>query len=609
MSEIVVGIDLGTTNSSVAVVQDGRPVLLPVDGSPLLPSVVGLEPDGSLLVGQAARNQYLLYPERTIRSIKRRMGEQVRLSMGEQEFSPVEIAAMILRRLKGAAEVELGGPVQRAVITVPAYFSDAQRSATKEAGEVAGLRVERILNEPTAAALCYAQEDESDSTVMVYDLGGGTFDVSIVRSRGQVTEVLSSHGDTALGGDDFDLALMARLRRSFEEANGVDLDGDLKAIARLSRAAEHSKILLSTESYVQVREEHLCERDGAFLHLDMELSRRDYEELIKPMLERTKDSVQTALREAGILARELDHVILVGGSTRTPLVREILQGLMGIVPRVDVEPEIAVAMGAALQAARIAGHEAARILVDVTPFTFGTSFLGTLYGLPSPHCYGAIIHRNTPLPTRQTEVFYTVADGQKKVEVEVFQGEEPDARLNLRLGRFMVEGLDEEEESGSPILFDLKLDLDGILQVEVTEKHTGLKKKVVIEDAFRKLSDEELERSRERVIEAFGDDAAPRAWEGDAQVVPPSSPPVSAVEPPQDVAAAPEGLVGEERMAWTTARSLLEKAERMVTSLSDLDSEEVENITTQLRMAMEQGDFKAIRDDSGELADVLFYLE
>ncbi len=622
----IVGIDLGTTNSSIGVMQDGRPVLIPVDGDPLLPSVVGLGADGTLLVGQAARHQYLLYPDRTIRSIKRRMGEDIRLRLGDHEYTPVEISAMILRRLKSAAEEYLKMPVDQAVITVPAYFSDVQRTWTKEAGEIAGFEVKRIFNEPTAAALCYATEDPKDQTVMVFDLGGGTFDVSIVRTRGQVTEVLASHGDTALGGDDFDAALMTRLRRLFEDKAEATLADNLRALARISRATEEAKIRLSIESYTQVIEEHLAERDGVGLHLDEEVARHDYEELIEPFLDRTKDSVQIALREAGVLARDLDEIILVGGSTRTPRIKAMLHELLGIMPRMDIDPEKAVALGATLQAARIGGLEGHRILVDVTPFSFGTSYLGFLNGVPSPHCYKAIISRNSPLPTRQTEVFYTMVDGQESVDVHVYQGEDENARNNLHLGQFWVKGLDPDALEGSPILFDMKLNLDGILEVEVIEKHTGLKKKVIIEDAFRKLSAEEIAASRNRISHLFGEEdgeAADRIDDSQNHDALPfnggSTTPAAGtlisidggvdgdfvVNPPID----PAWVSPDEEASWSKARSLLEKAAHMAPALSNPDRQEVEEIANQLKSAMDAASMDVIRRHTTELADVLFYLE
>ena len=590
MRDVIVGIDLGTTNSTIAFVRDGRPHLVDVDGSPLLPSVVGLAPDGRLLVGRAARNQRHLYPERTIGSVKRRMGEDLRVPLGDDRYTPVEVSAIILRRLKAAAEAELGHGVHRAVITVPAYFSDAQRTATREAGEVAGFTVERILHEPTAASLTYVEGTERSGTFLVYDLGGGTFDVSIVRVQGDLTEVLASHGDTRLGGDDFDALLFDLLRRRFEEATGADLREDLRARARLTRAAEEAKIALSSQAFVQVTEEHLAEVDGVPRHLDTEVTRADYEDLIEPLLERTADSVATALREASLLARDLDQVILVGGATRTPRVAALLQERTGRAPHLDVDPDKAVALGAALHAARLAGEATGRILVDVTPFSFGTSYFGTLDGWPSNDCYKVILHRNTPLPCRQAELFYTVDVGQDAVDVTIFQGDAEDALDNLQIGRFLVDGLDPKARENSPIVFDLALDLNGILQVTVTEKHTGLRKHVVIEDAFRRLSPEELVAARLRVRAALGDDED---------------------EPtgPSPIGAPPPDLGPEDRAAWAGAVALTEKADRLRADLDGADRDEVDELTEALRDALDAADLDAIRVHSAELADVLFYLE
>lgn len=599
MTEPVVGIDLGTTNSSVAAVRQGRPRLLLVDGEPLLPSVVALGADGSMLVGQSARNQQMLFPERTIASVKRRMGEEGTLSLGEQQLTPVEVSAVILRRLKAAAEEQLEQPVRRAVITVPAYFSDRQRTATREAGEVAGLEVVRVLHEPTAAALCYGEADEGDRVAMVYDLGGGTFDVSIVRRRGGLTEVLASHGDTALGGDDFDAALLAHLRRTFEQREQVSLEGDLRALARLRRAAEAAKITLSTESYAEVIEEHLTERDGRGLHLELELPRHEYEAMIRPLVEKTTDSVQTALHEAGLLARDLDEVILVGGSTRTPMIAEMLRQMLELPPRMEVDPEKAVALGAALAAARAAGESSGQILVDVTPFTFGTSYVGRLRGAPYDACFKGIIKRNTPLPTRQTEVFYTIHGGQRAVDVEIYQGESDDARDNLRIGRFLVEGLDRAAPSGSPILFDFSLDLDGILAVEVIEKHTGLAKGVVIEDAFRRLTNEELDDARQRISALLGGSVA----ELDLSAAGPASP-ATALLP-----TAPDDLSEELRAAWSRAVDLVQQARGLAPTLEGVDRGEVEEVAGQLTEALERAEVGLVTELADELSDILFYLE
>lgn len=613
-SDLFVGIDLGTTNSSVAVVRDGQPRLILVDGDVLVPSVVGMASDGSTLVGHTARNQSVLYPERTVRSVKRRMGEETMLPMGDQEFSPVEVAALIIRRLTTAAAADLGRDIRRAVITVPAYFSDAQRTATREAGEVAGLEVVRILNEPTSAALCYADGEDFDRTVMVYDLGGGTFDVSIVRQRGDVTEVLASHGNTALGGDDFDAALLEWLRESFEEKHDLSLEGNLVALSRLVRASESAKIALSTDSFASISEEHLAERGGVSLHLEGEVSRHEYQELIRPYVERTKDSVQTALREAGLLAREIDELILVGGSTRTPMVAEMLRSQLDLPPRMDVTPEHAVALGAALHAARLGGDATGRILVDVTPFTFGTSYFGLHDGESYDACFKGIIKRNTPLPTRQTEVFYTMVDGQQRVDATIYQGEATDARDNLLIGRFMVDGLDPSVPSGSAILFNLKLNVDGILEVEVIEKHTGLRKALVIEDAFRKLSPEELEVARQRIRQLWKPEELVEGEERDQSGAVmdqgTGQSPASGNEPPGlDVPPAPEGLAPEQRQMWAKAVSLIEKAHRVSQDLDGADATEVDEVLGSLRNGLESGDFGVIEERSDELADILFYLE
>lgn len=587
MADRVVGIDLGTTNSSIGYVASGRPTLIEIDGSPLMPSAVGLAPDGTLLVGRAARNQRHLYPERTVTSIKRKMGGSAKVRLGEEEYTPVELSAMILRRLKQAGEAALGEPLRRAVITVPAFFTDAQRTATREAGEIAGFTVERILNEPTAAALCYLHSEAEPRTLLVYDLGGGTFDVSIVRSHGDVTEVLASHGDTALGGDDFDAIVRARFGRALN-ADGVE-DTDPRVDARLFRAAEEAKIKLSSETLVRVSEEHLAVKGGLPYHLTTEVDRSEYEELIADLLERTRDSVHTALKEARVLAREIDEVVLVGGATRTPRVAQMLHDILGLAPRQEIDPDQAVALGAAIQAARIGGQATSRILIDVSPYSFGTSYLGLLDGRPSDDCYMIVLRRNQPLPTRQSQLFYTMAPGQPATEVEVFQGEDPVASRNQRLGEFRVEGLDARAPQNSPLVFEFSLDVDGILRVEVTERHTGLKKAITITDAFRTLSDAELEEARTRIAGALGGDSPIEVL---AEPIP---------EPPPDLDSAG-------RKAWVSATSLIEKAERLLPGLDAADYAEVDQLRNALRGALRAGDHEDAKAQAAALSDVLFYL-
>ena len=496
-TELVVGIDLGTTNSEIAAFVDGQVrVLGPAPG--MLPSCVGITPAGDLLVGQEARRQQLLYPERTVRSIKRKMGTAETVSLGDRSFTPQEISAFILRELAAWARRDLGRPVEKAVITVPAYFSDAQRNATREAGALAGLEVVRILNEPTAASLAHGFGDGRRRTVMVYDLGGGTFDVSVVTIEGEVTEVLASHGNNQLGGDDFNDLLYARLAGDFEKRHGVSLKDEAAARTRLWWAAEEAKKQLSFEPYAQVREENLVLRDGTPLHLDAEIPRTDYEWMIRPLLDSTLDSVSKALEDARLTVRQIDSVVLVGGSTRTPLVARLLQERTALEPLQDVHPDLCVALGAGVLASRLGGHDIDRVLVDVSPYSFGPSYLGTRGGFPYPHCYHPIIHRNTPLPVTRTESYYTASPGQTMVEIEIFQGDDEDALKNIPVGRFHVDGL-RAGEACAEVLCRMNLDLDGILHVTAIEKETGKSKHITIRNAFAAKSAEEIARARKRL--------------------------------------------------------------------------------------------------------------
>src|SRR5262245_5073089 len=460
MSELIVGIDLGTTNSEIAIVRDGQPHVLAEDGDPILPSFVGLSDDGRLLVGNAARNQWVLAPERTVKSIKRKMGQDVKVQLGDQEYSPQEISAMILRKLKDRAEAELGQNVRKAVITVPAYFNDAQRQATREAGELAGLEVVRILNEPTAAALTYDPGPRDLQRVLVYDLGGGTFDVSIVQAQEGVVEVLASHGDTQLGGDDFDEILMNYVAERFQGEHGVDVRGNRVSEARLLNAVEVAKRHLSDHQFARIEEEFIAEKDGVALHLTAEVGREEYEELIRPLLDRTMDHLQQSLDDARLTARQVDRVVLVGGSTRTPLVSRLLEERLGQAPHREVNPDLCVAMGAAVQGAIIAGQDVGAVLVDITPHSLGIKCLdvGGDDFMPFEFRFAPIILRNTPLPASRSEVFRTVHDRQPVVEIDVYQGESDDVRRNHRVGRFMIEGL-AQVPAGNQIVVQLDLNL------------------------------------------------------------------------------------------------------------------------------------------------------
>ena len=383
--ETIIGIDLGTTNSEVAVVRDGLPVVLTdEDGDPILPSVVGLDPQGRLLVGKPARNQAALAPERTVRSIKRKMGQEVTVSLGgDQAYSPQEISAIILRTLKERAERAIGHEVKKAVITVPAFFSEGQREATRAAGEMAGLEVVRIINEPTAAVLTYDPHPPDRERLLVYDLGGGTFDVSIASVEAGVIEILASQGDTQLGGDDFDQVLLDYVCDRFKGRHGVDLRADPVAKSRTLRAVEDAKKTLSNEAIASIREEFIAEAKGIPLHLSMEIDRLDYEKLIEPLLARTLECVDRSLTDAQLQAHEVDKVVLVGGATRTPLVHRLLRERLGRPVHAEIEPDLAVALGAAVQGALIAGMDVGPVLVDITPHTLGIEALGEINGFTS----------------------------------------------------------------------------------------------------------------------------------------------------------------------------------------------------------------------------------
>lgn len=575
LNDIIIGIDLGTTNSEVAVVQDGQTHIIEVDGSKILPSMVGLADDGALLVGQTARNQYTLYPERTVRSVKRRMGEDVRLPMGDQEYTPQEISALILGRLKKAAEDYLGQPVSKAVITVPAYFSDAQRQASRDAGELAHLEVVRIINEPTAAALAYEADHKEAKNILVYDLGGGTFDVSVVRLNQDVTEVLASHGNNHLGGDDFDAKLVEYVTTHLKEKKGIDPGEERSAMARITRACEVAKISLSDAPFARIEEEYLLERDGNPVHLSLELDRSDYEAMITPYIDETLEAAHIALKGAGLAVRDIQEVLLVGGATGTPLVQQRLEKELGIQPRAEVDPDLCVAAGAAIQAAVIAGRKVSGVLVDVTPYTFGTSAWADLNGEPYPYTYVPLIRKNTPIPVTKSDAFETMRDGQPAIDVKVYQGEDPDALNNTEIGSFRIEGLS-DVPAGNIIVTTFSLDVNGILHVSSREKRTGLEKKITIDNATARFEEQELDAARERLSALI---------EGEAKDV--------TIEAHETV----------------QARALIEKAERLMESANPEDKEDLVNLLESVRDALAEGNADETQRAVAELSDLIFYLE
>ena len=590
-AETIVGIDLGTTNSEIAVVRDGRVEVIPVAGAMrILPSVAGIGEDGALLVGAAARNQYAAHPERTVRSIKRRMGESARVTMAGKDYAPQEISAMILHHLKDLAQAHLGVEVRKAVITVPAFFSDAQRQATREAGEIAGLEVVRIINEPTAAALAYENRHQGARKALVYDLGGGTFDVSVVNLEGDVVEVLASHGNNHLGGDDFDRKLVDFALAHLKETQDVDASLSPAAMARLQRAAEAAKITLSDAPFATLAEEYLLEHAGVPVHLVLEVSRERYEAMIEPYIDETLDAVHVALSGAGLTVADIDEILLVGGATRTPLVVRRLEQDLGKHPRAEVDPDLCVAMGAAIQAALIAGTRTRTVLVDITPYTFGTSAVGEQDGEPYRHCFVPLIRKNTPVPVSKSDVFFTMYDGQDAVDVCVYQGEHPDALKNIEIGRFRVEGLS-DVPAGNPIVLGLSLDLNGILEVTAREKKSGLQRSITIGDAIARFDQEKLADARNRVQSLFGEPGKTGDALADA----------AAIEETQ----APG--VDARRLA-VEGGALVEKAERVLDKVGAQDAEDLVDAIESVKDAL-ASDESALKTSMDTLADLLYYLD
>jgi len=599
-SDTIIGIDLGTTNSEVAIIRDGRPVVLEEDGDPILPSVVGLDPQGRLLVGTAARNQYVLAPERTVRSIKRKMGQEITITLGDQKYSPQEISAIILRTLKQRAEKALGRPVSKAVITVPAFFNDGQRQATREAGELAGLDVVRIINEPTAAVLTYDPHPSEMERLLVYDLGGGTFDVSVAQVENGVVEIQASHGDTQLGGDDFDQLLLDHICDRFNRDHGTDLRKSLAAKARVLRAAEEAKKRLSFEALATIEEEFIAEKNGKPLNLVMEINRDEYEELIRPLLFKTLTCLDEALSDARVQANQIDKVVLVGGATRTPLVHHLLEERLGRPVHCEIEPDLAVAMGAAVQGGLIAGIDVGPILVDITPHTLGISALGDLHGFLSPHSFSPIIERNTPLPVSRNEIYSTVGDEQDAAEIRVFQGENQDTRYNNFVGEFLIEGL-AKVPAGNQILVRLDLDMNGILKVTATERATGLAKHVVIDNAMERFRQRERSDAVDRLEAVFG------------TVEEPHEPVAALTGPALDLdrsdSVPRDDLDPSLRQAIEAALALEAKANRILPGANAEDSQELRSMLADLRAAVERSAEVDIRTISREVEELVFYLE
>lgn len=483
----IIGIDLGTTNSAVAVMEGGDAVIIPnIEGNRTTPSVVAFTKDGERLVGETAKRQAITNPDRTISSIKRHMGSDFNVKIDSKTYTPQDISAMILQKLKSDAESYLGEKITEAVITVPAYFTDAQRQATKDAGRIAGLDVKRIVNEPTAAALAYGEDKDTDAqTVMVYDLGGGTFDVSILELSDGVFEVHATRGNNKLGGDDFDNRVIDYIAEEFKKENGIDLKADKMSLQRLKEAAEKAKKELSSTMSTNINLPFITASQAGPLHLNMDLTRAKFDELTADLVKMTEGPVKDALSDAGLSASDIDKVLLVGGSTRIPAVQECIKKLTGKQPQKDINPDECVALGAAIQGGVLSGDVKDLLLLDVTPLSLGIETMGNITT--------RLIERNTTIPTKKSQVFTTAADNQTSVEIHVLQGERQMAKDNVTLGRFTLDGIAPARRGVPQIEVTFDIDANGIVNVNAKDLGTGKEQHITITSSTN-LNEEEIEK-------------------------------------------------------------------------------------------------------------------
>ena len=564
----VIGIDLGTTNSCVAVMEGGEAVVIPnAEGNRTTPSVVAFSKTGERMVGQVAKRQAITNPERTISSIKREMGTDHRVTIDGKSYTPQEISAMILQKLKADAEAYLGQSVTEAVITVPAYFSDAQRQATKDAGKIAGLDVKRIINEPTAAALAYGLDKESEQKIMVYDLGGGTFDVSILDIGDGVIEVLATAGDTHLGGDDFDQRIMDYLVSEFKKAEGIDLSGDKVAMQRLKEAAEKAKIELSGMTTTNVNLPYITADATGPKHLDVTLTRAKFNELTADLVEKTMGPVRQAMSDAGLKASDLNKVLLVGGSTRIPAVQEAVKSITGKEGFKGINPDECVAVGAAIQGGVLTGDVQDILLLDVTPLSLGIETMGGVFT--------RLIDRNTTIPTHKSQIFSTAADGQTSVEVHVLQGEREMAQYNKTLGRFQLTGIAPAPRGVPQIEVTFDIDANGIVKVSAKDLGTGKEQQISI-TASTNMSQEDIDKAVKEA-EMYAAEDAKRKEEIDVRN---------------------QG----DQMVYQTEKTLNEMGDK----LDAADKSEVESKLTALKTALTGTDTAAIKAATEELTQAFY---